>query len=92
VDEALKGVSLEQYVNSLRSRGFEPVFATIPRLAVPDMTVEQFRGVADTVKSLAQLGRWEKKAFKEGQAEELANIAAAGEGERQRYRAAVHGW
>lgn len=74
VDAALQGQSLEAYINSLRNRGLDPVFAEIPRMSLNDMTVEQMRGVAATVKSLSQLGRWEKKAFLEGKQAWLADL------------------
>lgn len=74
VVEALKGMSLTDYVNSLMARGYQPVFADIPNLKMEDMLVDQFRGVRDTVKSIAQLGRDDKRAFNQGKAQELSTI------------------
>lgn len=74
VTEALRGHSLTDYVNSLMARGLQPVFANIPNLHPNEMLVDQFRGVNETVKSIAQLGRDDKKAYNNGKAQELATI------------------
>lgn len=74
VDAALKGQTLRNYVDSMRARGLEPVMADIPKADLKDLTVEQFRGVDETVKSIAQLGRDEKKAYNNRKAAELTDI------------------
>lgn len=74
VTEALRGHSLTDYVNSLMARGLQPVFADIPNLTIPEMLVDQWRGVNETIKSIAQLGRDDKRAYNQGKAQELATI------------------
>jgi hypothetical protein len=74
VTEALRGHSLTDYVNSLMARGLQPAFAAIPNLSATEMLVDQWRGLNETVKSIAQLGRDEKRAYNQGKAQELATI------------------
>jgi hypothetical protein len=75
VTDAMKGVSLDTYMGGLNARGFDPVFANIPTGVHPsDMLVDQFRGVNETVKSIAALGRDDKRAFNNGKAQELSQI------------------
>lgn len=74
VTPALRGQSLSEYINSLNARGLQPVFADIPRLTIPEMLVDQWRGVNETIKSIAQLGRDDKRAYNQGKAQELATI------------------
>lgn len=74
VTEALRGQTLTDYVNSLYVRGLQPAFADIPNLTIPEMLVDQWRGVNETIKSIAQLGRDDKRAYNAGKAQELATI------------------
>lgn len=74
VTPALRGQSLSEYINSLNARGLQPVFADIPRLTIPEMLVDQWRGINETIKSIAQLGRDDKRAYNQGKAQELATI------------------
>lgn len=74
VQEALRGHSLTDYVNQLYARGLQPAFAAIPNVPATDMLVDQWRGLNETVKSIAQLGRDDKRAYNAGKAQELATI------------------
>jgi hypothetical protein len=58
----------------LYTRGLQPVFADIPNLTVQEMMVDQWRGINETIKSIAQLGRDDKRAYNQGKAQELATI------------------
>jgi hypothetical protein len=64
--DADKRKSLQQWVEDQRGRGFEPdippeILAGLGKTSYRDMTVEEVRGLVDTVKQIEHLGRLKSK-------------------------------